>query len=574
MVTQHNPDILPAIVDTGANYSIFNSFQYVDPSSIRRLSSPVNVGGISGGLEVWFVGTTNCETVDEDGNVIPIQEQVLINEQLPFPILSPQAFLSHKANGGQGSLPTADFTELQHDSGDLQEHFRVFHDRTEWHMQGRRILTMNYDDNYLPRLTLFRKGTALPTLTALNAVLSPTNRNLSDIKKTWLRWHIKLGHLSFSRVQQMAIGGLLDLVALGLNKTRVGDPPPCASCAQGRQTRTPDKTTITKKVAESVGALKEGILRPGQRVFCDQLESRILGRLLHTAGREQDKDKYKGTTLFCDGASGYIHVEHQVSFSAADTIMALESFEREASRMGVTIDSYLSDNGIFKSRAFVDKIASNQQSIRFSGVGAKWQNGVSEGAINFIASTARTMMIHAALHWPEQDDPSLWCLAVSHAVHLYNHTPNRESGIAPIEIFTTSKNDGQALVNAHTWGCPCYILEPKLTQAGGKIPRWQPRSKRGQYLGVSPVHASNIALVRNLTTGYLSPCYHLIFDDWFETVDSTEAEPPPNWEHLCSFQKFQTIFDDDATPPMLDDEWLTEEEKSEKRVILHRQSLR
>ena len=178
MVTQHNPDILPAIVDTGANYSIFNSFQYVEPSSIRRLSSPVNVGGISGGLEVWFVGTTNCETVDEDGNVIPIQEQVLINEQLPFPILSPQAFLSHKANGGQGALPTADFTKLQHNAGDLQEHFRVFHDRTEWHMQGRRILTMNYDENYLPRMTLFSKGTALSTLTSLNSVLSPNNKNL------------------------------------------------------------------------------------------------------------------------------------------------------------------------------------------------------------------------------------------------------------------------------------------------------------------------------------------------------------------------------------------------------------
>ena len=49
-------------------------------------------------------------------------------------------------------------------------------------------------------------------------------------------------------------------------------------------------------------------------------------------------------------------------------------------------------------------IASNYQDIRYSGVGAKWQNGVAESAIGLIVSRARTMMIHAALHWPEVED--------------------------------------------------------------------------------------------------------------------------------------------------------------------------
>ena len=455
--------------------------------------------------------------MDEAGNLVPIQEQVLINEQLPSPIFSPQAFLSHKANAGKGDLTTADFISLTHDQEETQEHFKIFHDRAEWHDKGQRILTMNYDQNYLPRITLFKKGTALPTLTSLNSVLSAENKNLSTFQKRWIRWHIKLGHLSFERVKQLAIGGLLDEV-IGLESRLVGKAPHCASCAYGKQCRLPDKTTVTSKVAESIGNLIKGVDKAGQRIFTDQLESKVRGRRFHTAGREPDKDRFKGTSLFGDAYSNYIHPEHQVAFSTSDTILAVEGFERKARDMGVAIESYHTDNGVYQSKGFVDMLVRNKQGIRFSGVGAKWQNGFAEGAINHIVSTARTMMIHAALHWPGEGDSSLWPMAVSHACHLHNHTPNRESGIAPIELFSKGKSDCLTLKNTHTWGLPCYILEPRLTQVGGKIPRWKPRSNRGQYLGVSPLHASNISYVHNLRTGRHSAQYHVVHDDWFETV--------------------------------------------------------
>ena len=102
------------------------------------------------------------------------------------------------------------------------------------------------------------------------------------------------------------------------------------------------------------------------------------------------------------------------------------------------------------------------------------------------------MMIHAAMHWPEQDNQSLWPLAVSHTAFLYNHTPRLKTGIVPIEIFSGTKSDLQALRNTHTWGCPAYVLEPSLTQAGGKIPKWQPRSRHAQYVGFLPVDSENI----------------------------------------------------------------------------------
>jgi hypothetical protein len=53
---------------------------------------------------------------------------------------------------------------------------------------------------------------------------------------------------------------------------------------------------------------------------------------------------------------------------------------------GVSIESYHTDNGTFKSQQFVQEIATNSQSICFSGVGTKWQNDVAEGGIQIIVS--------------------------------------------------------------------------------------------------------------------------------------------------------------------------------------------
>jgi len=70
-------------------------------------------------------------------------------------------------------------------------------------------------------------------------------------------------------------------------------------------------------------------------------------------------------------------------------------------------------------------------------------------------------------------------MALSHAAHLYNHTPKAALGnLSPMEIFTGSKSNHSQLLNAHTWGCPVYVLDPRLKD-GKKIPKWEPRSRRG-----------------------------------------------------------------------------------------------
>ena len=100
---------------------------------------------------------------------------------------------------------------------------------------------------------------------------------------------------------------------------------------------------------------------------------------------------------------------------------------------------------------------------------------------------------------------------------LLNIIANVNESLSPEERFARAFRSTNRLENAPVWGCPIYVLQPTL-QDGKKLPKWQPRSRRGQFVGWSTLHASNVALVRNLNTGRISPQFHVVFDNWFETV--------------------------------------------------------
>jgi hypothetical protein len=220
-MTRNSPHAFTCIVDSGCSRSATNTFADVDPDSIKMLDKPLILGGIAGKLEVQYVGTANWETLDDDGNIVPFTEEVMIHPGLPDRLLSPQSFLSNR-------------------KGCVDDHFKVFRDRAEWHKDGRKLLTMDYDNMFLPRMILFSKGESIPTLSAMVSVLDSSNRNMNPLQKIWLRWHTKLGHISFSHVQKLAVGGLLDKLALGLVRCTGNSHPKCAACQYGKQTRTPD----------------------------------------------------------------------------------------------------------------------------------------------------------------------------------------------------------------------------------------------------------------------------------------------------------------------------------------------
>ena len=161
------------------------------------------------------------------------------------------------------------------------------------------------------------------------------------------------------------------------------------------------------------------------------------------------------------------------------------------------------------------------------------------------------------------NDYDLWPLAMQHAAWIHNHTPHPDEGLSPEELWTGTKSSHSTLLHAHTWGCPVYVLDPRL-QNGQKIPKWEPRARRGRYLGASPLHASTVGLILNPRTGNISPQFHAVYDDYFETVHSSEDEEPQSWPELVTFQTFRNDIDDEDYVPLLADEWLNDAEVADR----------
>jgi hypothetical protein len=68
-----------------------------------------------------------------------------------------------------------------------------------------------------------------------------------------------------------------------------------------------------------------------------------------------------------------------------------------------------------------------------------------------------------------------------------------------------------------------YVLDAAL-QDGHKIPKWAPRACLGIFFGFSKLHSSQVPIVMNADTGKISPQFHVIFDDKFETVVSIASD--------------------------------------------------
>jgi hypothetical protein len=225
-----------------------------------------------------------------------------------------------------------------------------------------------------------------------------------------------------------------------------------------------------------------------------------------------------------DHVTTYIHHRHQVSLRVGETLKTKHNFEKIATDNGVRITRYHADNAHFGARNFRAGLEIQNQELSLSGVGAHHQNGVAERAIQTSTKWARTILLHAILHWPhvtaQTNVLQLWPFAMDHSIHVWNNLLGKKIRRSPIELFTSTAHPNyDHLQRSHVWGSPMYVLQPELQDAK-KIGKWSPRARRALYLGVSPNHSSSVALVLNLTTGFISPQFHVVHDDLFATVTS------------------------------------------------------
>ncbi len=91
--------------------------------------------------------------------------------------------------------------------------------------------------------------------------------------------------------------------------------------------------------------------------------------------------------------------------------------------------------------------------------------------------------------------------------------------LSPLDLLGRTTGSAGLLSNSHVFGCPVYVLDPKL-QGTSMLPKFSPWSRRGVFDGFLDRHSSTVPLVLNLSMLSITPQFHVVFDDWFSSVSS------------------------------------------------------
>ena len=416
--------------------------------------------------------------------------------------------------------------------------------------------------------TYWLTGTqALPSLTE-RSIFSKDNWNLTNAQKELLLWHCRWSHCDLQRCRM-----ILSKPQQPMDSSTSGEILPqmvksifdgvttcpafrCEACQFAKQRRRSPQTERISHRDDREGALSKDNIQPGDKVSCDHYMSTTRGRLPHTHGKESKEKKLVGGTIFVDHATNYIFSNHQNHLTAAATVDSKHQCEKHFGDYGITIKQCSADNHPFCSQLWKDDcIVQQQLETAHSGVGVHHQVK-AERHMQTISNWSCALMLHFVLHWPQMASKSanLWPFAIDLAIHTWNRLPARNLHLSPLELLAGGAfGDYSHLQYSHVFGCPVYVLDPKMQDAK-KIPKWKRRARRGVYLGISKEHSSTVHLVLNPETGAISPQYHCVFDDTFSTVFSDGQFEDDQWESLLQFgEEWHPSLDEDLLPPDITD---------------------
>lgn len=537
----HSADTV-LVVDTGASVCVSphrSDFVSYRPSTktVKDLSSSNKVAGE--GIIEWKLR-------DVHGHIVTVRVPGCHIEGISVRLLSPRVLL-RSFNGDGALLPDCIRLNLSAD---------IILEATYCDRSNLPLLVMAVQSSSHSLACFFSSSSCnshSDTKASLLSLLHDGNANLSAAQKNVLSWHYRLSHASIRLIQSLMRDRTWLRTKCGTASLHSGPFLPCVergptcdiqglkchACLHAKAhrrtstihtTATPSPSQpsdiLRKRVdGTSPGILKRDHLHPGDCVSADHYLSSVPGRLYETFGRE--RTGYTCGSIFVDHASGRVFNFCQHSIDAQSTLRSKRSLEDIARDDGIVIKKYHSDNGIFASAAFKASCSALGQQIRYSGVGAHHQNGIAERNIKTVTQLARANLLHAASHWPSCMHIKYWPQAVDYAIWVFNRLPSRNSGTSPLEIWSQTRSLSNELRRGHVFGCPVYVLDPVL-QDGGKIPKWNPRSKLGAFMGFSNTHSSLVPLVLNCATGKISPQYHVVFDDRFDTVPSLPADRDAN----------------------------------------------
>ncbi len=177
----------------------------------------------------------------------------------------------------------------------------------------------------------------------------------SNSASEFLKFHLKYGHATPGRLQEMARQGIIP------RRLASCDVPVCSACQYGKATKRPWRQKTSNNNSEVAR-----VTRPGQVISVDQMISKTPGLIAQMRGFLV-RQRYTACTVFVDHYSNLSYVHMQKSTSAKETVEAKLAFERFALQHGVVVRHYHADNGVFAAREFVDHCYTHGQGITFAG---------------------------------------------------------------------------------------------------------------------------------------------------------------------------------------------------------------
>jgi hypothetical protein len=186
---------------------------------------------------------------------------------------------------------------------------------------------------------------------------------------------------------------------------------------------------------------------------------------------------------------------------------------------------------------FKKSIEGKNQKLQLSGVNAQWQNGLVERSNGRLCAAAQSMLNRAISRWDKTITAELWSITIQHAATIYNTTKrrSRDYDLSPWEQFTGERSKLDQ-TDMHPVFCPVYVLDRQM-QEGTSPPKWKKRTTQKVYVGHFHHYSKSVPMVWDPKTKLVSPQFHIMFDDNFDTVKA----PDPNIKQSDTMDRlFQT----------------------------------
>jgi hypothetical protein len=205
-------------------------------------------------------------------------------------------------------------------------------------------MTRGQDVKCLPNFRVEQGKTRMRTLTFDPSPLLEEGEEVhliaSDNQVVLMRWHCRLGHLSFMKLKLLANNG-------GIPRHLAKVPPPkCAGCLYGAMTKVPWHGKESKSSHKVFVAM-----RPGECVSVDHMVSTQQGFYTQSKGKLIIK-RYRATSVFVDHFSRLQFVHLMQDLSSNKMVKAKLAFECFTTKHGVAIKHYHCNNGRFADNTF------------------------------------------------------------------------------------------------------------------------------------------------------------------------------------------------------------------------------